>query len=311
MISYDHYRVFCCAARHRSFSRAAQELLTSQPAVSRSVATLEEQLQCRLFQRTGRGIVLTPEGRRLYEATADACQVLEEAERMMASARALEMGAVRVGTTELAMRYVLIEAIGRFQRQYPGVKFRVSSHSTAAALESLREGEADLAVVPAPSEAPSGLQREGLLSFQDIFIAGRPFTARKGEVLSLRDLAGYPLICLTPETTSRQFLEQLYRRHGLTVTADMEVTTADLVLPLVREGLGVGFLPQLLAREAVAAGEVFPLIVREAVPRRQVCLVTDPVRPRSRAAEGFVAFLRREKWRDGAAPARSSLAGGK
>ena len=296
MVSYDHYRVFCCAARHRSFSRAAQELMTSQPAISRSIAALEAQLQCRLFQRTGRGILLTPEGRRLYEAAAGACQTLEEAEGVMAAARALETGAVRIGTTELAMRYVLIEAIGRFQRQHPGVKFRVSSHSAGAALESLQEGEADLAVVPAPLEGASSLQRERLVSFQDGFIAGRPYEALRGRELSLRDLGTYPLICLTPETSSRQFLEQLCRRHGLTVSADMEVTSADLVLPLVREGLGVGFLPQLLAREAVEAGEVFPLSLRETVPRRQVCLVTDPARPSSRAAEGFVAFLRRENW---------------
>ena len=295
MISCDHYRVFCCAARHRSFSRAAQELMTSQPAVSRSVAALEEQLQCRLFQRTGRGILLTPEGRRLYEATAAACQALEEAEGMMAAARALETGAVRVGTTELAMRYVLIAAIGSFQRQHPGMKFRVSSHSTAAALESLQAGEVDLAVVPAPVEVYPALQQEGLVAFQDIFIAGQPFAALRGEELSLRDLGAYPLICLTPDTSSRQFLEQLCRRHGLTVSADMEVTSADLVLPLVREGLGVGFLPQLLAREAVEEGAVFPLAIREPVPRRQVCLVTDPARPRSRAAEGFVAFLRRDR----------------
>lgn len=296
MISYDHYRVFCCAARHHSFSRAAQELMTSQPAVSRSVAALEQQLQCRLFQRTGRGIVLTPEGRRLYEAAAPACQALEEAEGLMAAARALETGAVRIATTELAMRYVLIEAIGRFQRQHPRVKFRVSTHSTGAALSCLREGEADLAVVPAPVEAYPALQREALVSFRDVFIAGPPFAALRGEILSLRDLADYPLICLTPETSSRQFLEQQCRRQGLTVSADMEVTTADLVLPLVREGLGIGFLPQLLAREAVEKGEVFPLSLRETLPRRQVCLATDPARPHSRAAEGFVTFLRRERW---------------
>ena len=296
MIGYDHYRVFCCAARHGSFSQAAQELRTSQPAVSRSVAALEEQLRCRLFQRTGRGILLTPEGRRLYEAVSPACETLAGAEGLMAAARALETGAVRIGTTELAMRYVLIAAIGRFQRQHPGIKFRVSSHSTDAALDSLLEGEADLAVVPAPAEPHPALRREGLVSFQDIFIAGRPYEALRREELSLRDLEACPLICLTPETTSRQFLEQLYRRHGLTVSADMEVTSADLVLPLVREGLGVGFLPQLLAREAVEAGEVFPLTIREPVPRRQVCLVTDPARPCSRAAEGLVEFLRRERW---------------
>lgn len=295
MISYDHYRVFCCAARHHSFSRAAQELMTSQPAVSRSVAALEQQLGCRLFQRTGRGIALTPEGQRLYEATAAGCQALEEAEGLMAAARALEMGAVRIGTTELAMRYVLISAIGQFQRQYPGVKFRVSSHSTAAALESLREGEVDLAVVPAPVNVFSSLRQESLLSFRDVFIAGTPFFKLKGQTLPLRALEAYPLICLTLDTSSRQFLEQLCRRHGLTVSADMEVTSADLVLPLVREGLGIGFLPQLLAQEAIAAGEVFPLTLQEAVPRRQVCLVTDPSRPRSRAAEGFVTFLRRSR----------------
>lgn len=296
MISYDLYRVFCCAARHRSFSRAAQELLTSQPAVSRSIAALEQQLQCRLFQRTGRGITLTPEGQRLYAAIAPGCQALEEAEGMMAAARALETGAVRIGTTELAMRYVLISAIGQFQRSHPGIKFRVSSHSAGAALESLRADEADLAVVPAPVELFSSLQQENLLSFQDIFIAGKPFWELKDQTLSLRALEKYPLICLTSDTSSRQFLEQLYRRHDLTVSADMEATTADLVLPLVQEGLGIGFLPQLLARDAIDQGEVFPLTVREPIPRRQICLVTDPARPRSRAAEAFVAFLRREQW---------------
>lgn len=296
MVSYDHYRVFCCAARHHSFSRAAQELMTSQPAVSRSVAALEQQLQCRLFQRTGRGIALTPEGRRLYEAVAAGCEALEEAEGVMAAARALETGAVRIGTTELAMRYVLIAAIGQFQRQHPGIKFRVSSHSTSAALDSLQKGEADLAVAPTPVNASPALQQEVLFSFQDIFIAGRPFSELKGQTLPLRVLEEYPLICLTPDTSSRQFLEQLCRRHGLTVSADMEVTSADLVLPLVREGLGIGFLPQLLAREAMAAEEVFPLTLREPIPRRQVCLVTDPARPRSRAAEGFLAFLRRGQW---------------
>lgn len=296
MISYDLYRVFCCAARHRSFSRAAQELLTSQPAVSRSIAALEQQLQCRLFQRTGRGITLTPEGQRLYAAIAPGCQALEEAEGMMAAARALETGAVRIGTTELAMRYVLISAIGQFQRAHPGIKFRVSSHSAGAALESLRADEADLAVVPAPVELFPSLQQENLLSFQDIFIAGKPFWELKDQTLSLRALEKYPLICLTSDTSSRQFLEQLYRRHDLTVSADMEATTADLVLPLVQEGLGIGFLPQLLARDAIDQGEVFPLTVREPIPRRQICLVTDPARPRSRAAEAFVAFLRREQW---------------
>lgn len=296
MISYDHYRVFCCAARHRSFSRAAQELMTSQPAVSRSIAALEQQLQCRLFQRTGRGISLTPEGRRLYETVSSGCQALEEAEGRMAAARALETGAIRIGTTELAMRYVLIAAIGQFQRQHPGVKFRVGSHSANAALDDLREGEVDLAVVPAPVSPCAPLQQERLLSFRDSFIAGPPFRALKGQVLSLRQLGDYPMICLTPDTSSRQFLEQLCRRSDTAISADMEVSTADLVLPLVREGLGIGFLPQLLAQEAIAKEEVFALTLRESVPRRQICLVTDPARPRSRAAEAFVAFLRHEQW---------------
>lgn len=291
MISFDYYRVFCCAARLGSFTRAAEDLMTSQSSVSHTMAALERQLGCRLFLRTGRGIALTAEGRRLYEVAAAGCEQLRRAEAEITDTVNLDSGVVYLGATETAMRCFLIGALGRFHQQYPGIKFRITNDSSGQAVEALRAGAVDLTVAPTPLELSHPLSQRPLRRFQDILVAGPQFAALGRRTLSLGELRDYPLICLARGTTTRNFVEDLYRRHGLTLTADIEPATSDLVLPLVRENLGLGFVPDILAREALESGEVLALRLQEAIPPRHVCLVVNGSRPLSLAAEAFLTFL--------------------
>lgn len=292
MVSYDYYRVFCCAARLGSFTRAAEELMTSQSSISHTVAALERQLGCRLFLRTGRGIALTAEGRRLYDRAAAGCEQLERAEAELRRTVDLHSGLVRLAATETAMRGFLIPALGRFHRRYPELKFRISNGSTAQAVETLRGGGADLAVVPTPLQLCRPMTQRPLARFQDVWIAAAaPFAALRERTLHLRELLDYPLICLGRGTTTRDFIEELFRRQGLRLSADLEPASSDLVLPLVREGLGIGFVPESLARDAIAAGEVFALSLQEPTMQRQICLVTSEERTLSLAAQAFADFL--------------------
>lgn len=292
MISFDYYRVFCCAARLGSFTRAAEDLMTSQSSVSHTMAALERQLGCRLFLRTGRGIALTAEGRRLYEVAAAGCEQLRRAEAEITDTVNLDSGVVYLGATETAMRCFLIGALGRFHQQYPGIKFRITNgNSSGEAVEALRAGTVDLAIAPTPLDLRHPLSQRPLQRFQDVLVAGPQFAALNRQPLHLSELQDFPLICLARGTTTRDFLEALYRRHGLTLSADIEPATSDLVLPLVRENLGLGFVPDILAREALEGGEVFAIALHEAVPPRQVCLVVNENRPLSLAAEAFLRFL--------------------
>lgn len=295
MISFDYYRVFCCAARRGSFTRAAEELLTSQSAVSHTIAALEQQLGCRLFLRTGRGIALTAEGRRLYELAESGCEQLRRAEGEITHAVNLDSGVVYIGATETAMRCFLIGALGRFHQRYPGIKFRITNGSSGEAVEALRAGTVDLTVAPTPLHLRHPLSQRPLRRFQDILVAGPQFAPLARRPLCLSELSDYPLICLARGTTTRDFVEDLYRRHGLTLSADIEPATSDLVLPLVRENLGLGFVPDILAQEALSSGEVFPLTLQEPIPPRWVCLVVNESHPLSLAAEAFLKFLISEK----------------
>ncbi len=294
MISYDYYRVFCSAARHGNFTRAAEELLTTQSSVSHTIANLERQLGCQLFRRTGRGIELTAEGRRLYEFAAAGCEQFQRGEAEITNAVTLDSGVIYLGATEIALRCFLIGALGRFHRSRPGIKFRISNDSTTSAVEALRAGSVDLAVVPSPLSLTHPLRQRPLCSFQDILIAGPQFAALRGRKLHLSELSGYPLICLDRGTTTRAFVEALFHRHNVPLSPDMETATSDLIVPLVRENLGLGFVPEILAAEAIEKGEVFPVPLIEAVERRQVCLAVNESRPLSLAAKAFERFLLQE-----------------
>lgn len=209
MISFDYYRVFCCAARRGSFTRAAEALLTSQSAVSHTIAALEQQLGCRLFLRTGRGIALTAEGRRLYELAESGCEQLRRAEGEITHAVNLNSGVVYIGATETAMRCFLIGALGRFHQRYPGIKFRITNGSSGEAVEALRAGTVDLTVAPTPLHLRHPLSQRPLRRFQDILVVGPQFAPLAWRPLCLSELSDYPLICLARGTTTRDFVEDL------------------------------------------------------------------------------------------------------
>lgn len=291
MISYEYYRVFCSAAKHGNFTRAAEELMTTQSSVSHTMANLERQLGCQLFYRTGRGIELTAEGKRLYALAAAGCEQLERAEAEITSAVNLDGGTVYLGATETAMRCFLIQALGQFHRHHPGIKFHITNDSTTGAVEALRSGAVEMAVVPTPLNLTHPLRQRPLRHFQDILIAGPQFAQLKGRRLHLAELGAYPLICLARGTSTRMFTEALFRQYEVPLVPDMESATSDLVVPLVRENLGLGFVPEMIAAEAMEKGEVFAVPIVELVEPRQICLATNESRPLSLAAEAFRTFL--------------------
>ena len=103
--------------------------------------------------------------------------------------------------------------------------------------------------------------------------------------LSLAEVQNYPFICLGRETQTWKFYQQIFERHGLELMPDTEVATTDQILPMVKNELGMAFLPEAMAREAIEKGEIIELSLRESVPQRSVCMVYDRQHPLSAAAK--------------------------
>ena len=152
-IHYDSYRIFYYVAKYRSFTQAAAMLLCNQPNVTRTIKNLESDLGCALFIRSNRGVRLTPEGERLYEHVRIAAEHIEAGEREIALDRSLSQGMVSIGASEVALRCLLLPVLKRFRSDHPGVRIRVSNHSTPQALDALKHGLVDFAVVTTPPGA--------------------------------------------------------------------------------------------------------------------------------------------------------------
>ena len=180
----------------------------------------------------------------------------------------------------------------RFQLDYPGVRIRISNHSTPQAVAALRSGQVELAVVTTPTGVRHPLEEAQLVDYREILIAGPRFASLAGETIALAQLADYPLICLGRETKTYEFYQQLFARHGLALQPDVEAATADQILPLVCSDLGLGFLPERFAAGALERGEVFAVALAEPIPERSICLVTDKNRPLGRAAQTLERRLR-------------------
>lgn len=291
-VSFDSYRVFYYAAKYQGFTQAANILGGSQPNVTRTVKHLEQSLGCKLFVRSNHGARLTPEGERLFAHISLAFEHIQAGEAELAANQSLQSGVVTIAASEIALHCCLLPALKAYRARYPGVRIRVSNHSSPQAINVLKDGLADFAVVTAPERAPKTLLRRPLMEVQEIPVAGTAFSFLRGKPLSLGELARCPLIGLGPHTATFAFYSRLFSRQGLTFQPDIEAATADQVLPMVRSDLGVGFVPESFARDEILQGSVLALALDVPIPRRTVCLMKQRDQPLSVAAKELERMIR-------------------
>ena len=286
-VTWDYYKVFYYVAKYQNFTKAARVLGSNQPNVTHTMNRLEEQLGCELFIRSNRGVTLTPEGELLYARVSSAAVQIQEAEEELSASATLEHGSISISATETALNIYLSDKLRAFHEDFPKIRLRISNHSTPQAVQAVRNGEVDFAVVSTPAEAEAPLNIVELESFREILVGGRTFTALASQTLSLKELSAYPLISLSEESMTRAFYRQFFLEHDAVLRPDTEAATTDQMLTLVRSELGLAFVPEPMTRNALKSREIVQLTLREEIPARSVCLVYDRHRPLNTAARAF------------------------
>lgn len=292
-ISYDAYRVFYYVAKYRNLTMAADALLSNQPNVSRTVKNLEHALGCTLLIRSNRGVTLTPEGERLYQHVRIAVEQLEAGESAVSAAQRLQSGVVSVGATEVALHCCLLPVLSEFRRQYPGIRLRIANFSTPAALSALRSGAVDFAAVtlPAGYKAQQGLALRTLVTVTETAVAGGSLPVPADQALTPQQLTDYPLVSLGQQTQTFAAYAEWFLRFGVRFSPEIEAATADQILPMVRSGLGIGFVPaQFLTQESDCAG-ITPLRLTEPLPEFSVCYARAIGHPLPAAARALERML--------------------
>lgn len=283
-MNFEYYKIFYYVAKHKNLTRAAEELFSSQPAVSRTLQNMESELGCRLFTRNKSGVEFTHEGKRLYEYVSVAFQQLIKAEEELSQSVSVDGGTIYIGTTVTALYGFLFDFLDGFHLKYPHVKFQMRTDSSDATIDHLKKGVVDLAFITTPFTLSKPLIGKPLKTFQDVLIAGNRFSELKGKTLALEDLERYPFITTSKGTQFREFVDGIFSEHGLPLKPEVETDAADQLAPMATHNFGLAFAPQSMAQTALERGEIFRIPLKTEAPKRQIYMITDPHHPQTNAS---------------------------
>lgn len=291
-INYEYYKIFYEVAVAGSFTKAAEKLYSNQPNVTRTINRLEDELDCILFERSKRGVTLTPDGEELFKQVKRAVEHINSAEKTISEINNLNTGVITVGASETALHLFLNDKLRIFHEKYPGIRLRILNITTPVAIGELDAGHMDLAVVTTPSHPTEDIEEEVLSSYQDICVCGNGFFNMSKHKIHFDDLVNYPLIMTRKGSMTYEFYHDLFLKYGKNMEAETEVTTNDLILPLVKANLGISFVPQEFISELRDSDDINKIELYEKIPSREIVLMTNKTIRKSKAVIEFIKTLK-------------------
>jgi DNA-binding transcriptional LysR family regulator len=291
-INYDYYRVFYYVAKCRSITLAANVLMSNQPNVTRTIKALENSLGCVLFVRSNHGVMLTPEGEVLFRHVRVAFEQIEQGEEELALEKTMQHGTISIAVSEIALHCILLPILKEYRKLYPGIRIRVSSYATPEAISTLRSGLVDFAVITTPANIPKNLKSTIISHFQEVAVCGLAYSALYSQCLTFEQLAQYPMICLGEHTKTYEFYSDLFSRHGVSFSPCIEAATIEQILPLVRNDLGIGFVPEQFLESWGENDTVYRLQLKEQIPPRDFCVLKRREYPLNIAAHKLEEMIR-------------------
>lgn len=290
-INFEYYKIFYYVAKYKNITRAAAALGSNQPNVTRVMKLLEEGLHCKLLVREARGVMLTEEGEKLYAHVEIAFHQLLKAQEEIGFQMLDGTGTVEIGATETALHLFLLDVLRTFKEAYPKVRIKIHNHTTPQILRSLAYGKLDLAVITTPFEASGQLVNKRLIGFREILVGGGQYEKAGSVPWDLQELTEYPWVGIGAGTATCELYREYFFRQNVNIEPDTEVATSDLLIPLIRAGMGIGFVPERMAQPYLEEGELVQIPLTCELPKREIGLVYDGGRGKSAAAEGLRKYL--------------------
>jgi len=283
-------QVFQTVATEKSFSRAAEKLLRTQPAVSLSVQRLETELGERLLDRSGKEILLTDAGRIVLEYARRFQNMQREMDVALTELRGNAAGRLAIGANESTTLY-LLRHIQRYRRLYPKVKVQVRRCLSSKIPDQLLDGDLELGVI---SYDPDDDRLMGTVIYTDhlaFVVSPEHRLARQGSV-SIRELGTETFIAHNVLSPYRDRVLREFQRQKVTLNMDVEMPTVETIRKLVQRNEGVAFLPRMCVEQEVEQGRLCEVKVPEMEVERQIRLVYPARRALSHAAKAFLEVVK-------------------
>lgn len=289
-MNLNQLRIFYESAKEHSFTRAAEQLRVSQPAVSSQIKQLEAITRLRLFTKVGRRIYLTKAGKMLFGYAQKIFQLENEAEQALDRIREVQTGTLQIGTTKTYARFLMPNYISMFHALYPGISIHLSEGSSMEMMQSLLHMKNELAIVASDTD-PKFLnsiifRKENIL----LVISPGHYLAKK-ESVTLEEVSKVPLIMREEGSGTRKIVMEVFRNKGLKPIVLYEASNLEFTKELLKRGEGASFIVEPVVRNELKQGILKEVKIRDVELAMDAYIVFLSEKNLSRIAGCFMNML--------------------
>jgi len=272
------YRIFFEVAKAGSISKAAKLLYISQPAISKSILRLEENLEIALFTRTSKGVSLTPEGQIFYEYLQNAFSAIEAGETHLAKIKQFNIGKITVGTSNTLCKYILLPYLNRFMKENPHTMVSIFTQSSDETSFLLSENKIDIGLVAKPSRTQS-MSYISIMEIHDIFVASPAYLSSLKHIFNnnFDPLRDGNIMMLDKNNATRRFIDSCIEGSKLQLNQSIETGNMELLIEFAKTGIGIAcvikeFIQKELEEGTLVEIEMPPDLY---IPKREIVFLYD------------------------------------
>lgn len=271
----SYYKIFYTVAKTGNISAAAKELFISQPAISRSIQKLEENLSVTLFTRSSRGVQLTEDGTVLFHYIASIFETLQQAEDELQKRTSLGIGHLKIGVSTTLCRHMLLPLLKDFIKQYPHIKITIDCQSSNKTLSLLEQEKIDIGLVAKP-EKRAAFHFYSLGKIEDIFVATETYMHN----LSLRETAdtadifeNATLMLLDKDNMTRKYIDHYIVQNSINTSDLIEISSMELLIEFAKINLGIACVVKEFVKTELEDKTFIEIPLSHPIPKREVGFV--------------------------------------
>ena len=290
------YWIFYTVANAGNISKAAKELYISQPAISKSIQKLEESLNCKLFSRSSRGVVLTDEGNLLYGHVKEAFETLNLGEDKLKRSIELGVGHISIGVSSTLCKYMLLPYLSEFIHRNPHISISISCQSTNETLRLLDENKIDIGLIGKP-EILKGFHFDFLGNIEDTFVASPEYISNLSErgIAEKEILSNATLMLLDKNNMTRRYIDDYFQANLITASETIDISDMGLLIDFAKIGEGVACVIKNFVAKDLSKGKLIEIPLDIPVPQREVGFAYKETIKPSNSLDAFINFYKTYK----------------
>ncbi|WP_055669876.1 LysR family transcriptional regulator [Desnuesiella massiliensis] len=289
-MNLELYKFFYHVAKASNVSKASEQLYVTQPAVSRAIKQLEDELGCQLFFRTSKGVKLTQEGEVLFQYIEQAFNFISSGEKKVSDIKSLLTGEVKIGASETLCKYYLAPFLKLFKTYYPSIKVVVTCPNTHEIVRLIKAGEIDFGLVNMPLKDEQ-LEFKHIMDIQDCFIVGQKYKHLSGTKRHIKDIASYPMLLLEKASNTRMYIDQYFEKNSIMVTPDFEFPNIDLLIHFSKYDFGIACVIENFVEDILENNTLYKINLIEKIPPRSMSAAWLKNIPLTAAAKELIKYL--------------------